>query len=153
MLIEKKFIHELTPHTRKWFAKAIAGIIASDNVVDSNELKFLELTIQFLDSKEDVHYIVELVKEKKLPTLTQLRDINRPMAFRILQICSKVAINDLRFTKNEAAYLQTIAARLGFDKNFQKKFLSYANESAKVNKMLKELQASAYNSAPVYSDV
>ena len=144
MKIDAQFIHDLTPQTSRWFARAVAGVVASDGLIDEEEIDFLKISLKFLKNEHEVNEIIELVKNKKLPELSQLRDVNRPMAFRILLIVTKLAMYDLKFTKSEAEYIKHIAGRLGFNKYFQKHFLMWAKDTVSLDRRLDDLKKLAF---------
>jgi hypothetical protein len=150
MNIDPKMLNDLTPQAKKWFARAVAGIIAADGVIDEREIDFLKLTLTFLKNENEVNEIVDLVKQKKLPILPQLRDINRPVAFTMLVLITKLAIYDFHFSKTEGEYVKQVATKLGFNKNFQNIFLTWASDTAALNKKMEDLKRMAFQSQPEY---
>lgn len=120
------FFQAMPSVARKWFAHAVAGMISADGVVTKDELDYLEKVFQFLERREHIDNLIEMVKKRELPELYQLRDINRKMAHRLMMALARTAISDLKFTKGEAAYLKYACGKLGFNKFICDHLLTWA---------------------------
>jgi hypothetical protein len=70
----------------------------------------------FIGEKQTVMAMVDIVKQKKIPPLTSLKDASREEAFKIFLFLGKLALSDARLTIDEIDFLRQIGSRLGFSK-------------------------------------
>ena len=66
-------IRSLSPEAQKWFARAIAGMINSDGIVDSTELDDLLEAIGLLNDIDEISDLVSMVKNREKPELPILK--------------------------------------------------------------------------------
>lgn len=144
--MSSEFAKNLPKSAKKWYANAIAGAITSDGQVDKEELEFLEKAIGFLETKEDIYELVSLVKNKQLPELAGMTNIDRGSAFRMIVTITTIVANDGKISKGEAAYLKDIVLKLGFEAAFSAKVLEWAVRNAQVRKEFADLKRLALNS-------
>lgn len=138
-MINQLMDNHLPERTLRWFAQAIAGMVASDGVVDEKEIEYLRKAIDFLPHKNKVIEIMEQVKRRELPELTQFREGNRTIAFRLYLNLAKVAIADDVFTEGEEKFLIYVGGKLGFNKDYCKKFATWARNQASCDRALVKL--------------
>lgn len=127
----EEFLDSLATDEKSWFAKAIAGIIISDGVVDKNELEFLRQFLSFLDNPEDVNALLELVKSMKLPQLGYLQT-DKEKAFTILKYLVQFIIIDDDLHPMEEKFFRQATKLLGFSSDVADKFLKIADHLTKV---------------------
>ncbi|MBF0287045.1 MAG: TerB family tellurite resistance protein [SAR324 cluster bacterium] len=127
----EEFLGSLTPEAKRWFAKAIAGVIISDGVVDKYELEFLRQILSFLDNQEDINALLKLVKLMKSPNLGML-EIEQEKALTILKYLVQFIIIDDDFHPEEEKFFRHAVKQLGFPSNVADKFLKIADHLTKV---------------------
>lgn len=140
-----EFAKSLPKTAKKWYAHAIAGAITSDGVVEKDELEFLEKAISFLETKEDIYELVSMVKNKELPELGGMTNLDRGSAFRMIVTVTTIVANDGKISKGEAAYLKDITDKLGFGPQFSARCLDWAVKNAQIRKEFSELKRMALN--------
>jgi len=158
------FVAGLSPEAKKWYALAIVGAVASDGVIEDDEMQFLKIAIKFLDDVKDIHNLLLYAKEKKIPKLTQLRSVTRANAFRLIIALGKIVIEDDKMAPSEAEYLESVAAKLGFDEKVSGMYITFLKESIRLALMRKKvrdeeqrmkqeldkLMKTAFNTKPVF---
>ncbi len=130
--IDETFVQELNVHARKWFAFAIAGMVCADGVVDKEELEFLETAIRFMNDKDEVKKMMDMVKIRRLPKLEKLHNVPRVHCFKIIVNLARISMANYRqvkLNKNEISYLTYAAHCLGFDDFFCKHLLKWAQDT------------------------
>ena len=76
-------LNKMSTKQKYWFASAIAGMIVADGNTDKKELDFLRDAINFLESKEEIDKIMDIVRGGLSPELDKL-DIDADQSFLIL---------------------------------------------------------------------
>lgn len=125
---------ELGDLGRNWFGKAIAGAIIADGVISPDEKVYLKLALSFLKSPTEVEKIIGYVKEMKTPPLEDNPMV--PVEFKKKMIISltKILVSDNKLTKDEVAYLKTIAHKLGISTGLLSTIITYAKSLLEVKK-------------------
>ncbi len=141
----KGFADTLPKMVKRWFAHAIAGAITADGIVDDDEVQFLSKAIEFLDSEDEVHELLELVKTKALPELQSMSSIDRNQAFRMMATITQIVANDGKLSKGEVIYLKSVTKKLGFSVHFSTQLINWAKKSADVKREFSELKKAATN--------
>ncbi|MBF0280629.1 MAG: TerB family tellurite resistance protein [SAR324 cluster bacterium] len=127
----EEFLATLTPEVKNWFAKAIAGVIISDGIVEKYELEFLRQILTFLDNPADISALLDLVKAKQMPQLESLQ-IEKEKGFTILKYLIQFIVIDDDFHPEEEKFFRKAAKLLGFPAPVVDKFLEIADHLTKV---------------------
>ncbi len=143
------FINSLPEIAKIWSAKAIAGIIVADGVVTNAELVVLRESISFLEDKDIVNEIVEMVKSREIPKLEVLKT-DRNIATKILISLALVALTDNKLSAKEEQYFSYIAGKLGFQKNLAKTAMNWGREFIALNKKKEAIIKRGEDSPPTY---
>ena len=61
-MLKDQDIEKLSAEQKLWFGYAIAGMITADGAVSDSEISYLKEAINFLDSRDEINNIVEMVK-------------------------------------------------------------------------------------------
>ena len=112
-----QYFDSLNDEEQHWLAHAIAGMISADGVVDSNEIEFLQQTVDFLRNPKDTQDVLEMVRKKKNPILSNL-EIDRKKAFELLKTLAHLSIIDKELKHGEIEFFKYASCRLGFNDNF-----------------------------------
>ncbi len=84
-------VNELSSKQKFWFASSIAGMVGADGHAHREELDFLKKAINFLDSEDQIHEIISMVKGLQKgfsPPLGKLT-LEPRLAFFILKYLAK----------------------------------------------------------------
>ncbi len=120
-------IHSLTPDLKQWLAKAIAGLITADEAVSDKEIEFLRQAIDFLDHRQDIINIVDMVKKRKEPILTKL-EIEKDLASKIMFLLSEIIVVDHKLTQGELEFFRYLGTLLGISHEHSIKIIRWSND-------------------------
>jgi len=138
MHIEAELLSILSSIQKKWLARAIAGIIVADKVVDKSEIAYLKEAIGFLENEEEINDLVNQVKGLICPPLGNL-EIKHKLAGRLLMNLAQITIVDNKFSRQEAEYLKQIAVKMKVGGKFTQQVLTWVHAVLEVHKLEKEL--------------
>ncbi|MBL7035198.1 MAG: TerB family tellurite resistance protein [SAR324 cluster bacterium] len=97
-----------------WFAKSIAGMVVADGRADQQEMNFLREAINFLENKDDIQAIMDIIKECKSPEMSLL-EIEPKQAFLMLKFLAQLMVADSHLHSKEIAYFLLAGRYLGFN--------------------------------------
>lgn len=93
-------IKELLPHEQKWLAKAVLTVILADEIVEESQLVYMKMLSKvFLseEPKETLTEIANLLKERKVPKLDELRVENpEHLIFMLNTLVSSIFVNETK---------------------------------------------------------
>jgi hypothetical protein len=133
-------IQKMKPATKKWFAKAIVGMIVADGRIDKAEMEYLKSMIGYLDERDLEGLLLESIRKKEVPKLEPM-DIIPNEALEIIKHLTVVAVVDEDLADNEVTFLKYVAAQLGLSDKIAERFLSLAKE--KLNRIRFNARVSA----------
>ena len=114
--IELPSVEEMTSEQKLWFACSIAGMVGADGHAQNKELEFLRQAINFLDTKEDVDKIIDMVKDLEHgvhPKLGKIA-IDYKQAFFILKYLAQIMVSDFDLSPKEIRFFLKAGEMLGF---------------------------------------
>lgn len=138
MHIEAELLSTLSSGQKRWLARAIAGVIVVDEVVDKSEIVYLKEAISFLENEKEVSELVAQVKGKVCPPLGNL-EIKHKLAGRLLMNLAQITIVDNKFSRQEAEYLKEVGAKMKVQGKFTQEVLTWIHAVLEVHKLEKEL--------------
>lgn len=150
ILHQHKYINQLSPVQKKWFATAITGAITSDGQVDEEEMDYLRTAICFLEDVDDINIMVTMAKKREIPKLGQLKQLPRQVAFQMALTLARVVGVTGKLSSSEKTYLKSTLRKLGFNAFICEHMTKFANNTAILAKMEKDLRKLAYNSEEDY---
>ena len=68
--VELPSVDGMTSEQKLWFATVIAGMVGADGHAEKHELDYLKEAIKFLDSKEDIEKIIDVIHSDKFFSLS-----------------------------------------------------------------------------------
>lgn len=148
-VFDAAFIEKLPKHTKIWIARALAGMVVADGVVDKSEMDALKEAIGFLDDPEEIDNLLEIVKSRKVPKLDVIKGQREPAA-RILMHLARIAAMDDKLTPSEANFFIHAGTKLGFNEQFSKEILEWARKLIAIKKEETKLLKLASNLPPEY---
>ncbi len=106
-------VETLSAADKVWFAQAIAGMIVADGKVDESEMNFLRQAIGFLEDRDEVARMMNIVKQGKPPQL-EAAGIESRQAFIMLKYLSELMVADSRLSTGEIRFFLYAGTLLGF---------------------------------------
>jgi uncharacterized tellurite resistance protein B-like protein len=106
----------MTSEQKFWFASSIAGMVGADGHAQDKELEFLKQAITFLDTKEDIDKIIDIVKDLEHdvhPKLDKI-SIDNKQAFFILKYLAQIMVSDSDLSPKEIRFFLKAGEMLGF---------------------------------------
>ena len=113
--------------TKRWFAYAIAGMIASDGRVDDAEVGYLKEAIEFLEDPNEVTQLVNAVKTNRSFNLSPL-NCDSKQAFGMLKHIAGLSISDGKLTSHEIKFFKDTGRNLGFPQEVLNKIITMARD-------------------------
>ena len=114
-------VEEMSAAEKKWFAHSIAGMVVADGRTDQSEMNFLKEAINFLDDKEEVSKIMNVIKEGKTPGMSSL-EIDPKQAFLMLKYLAQLMVADADLATKEISFFLLSGRLLGFNNEILTKF-------------------------------
>lgn len=139
--MEDQVIDSLSPELKKWFAKAIVGMIYADGKVDDSEIDYLKEMVSFLKDKKLIRHLLNLAKQKKVPLLEPMA-IEEVQAKAIIKQLTYLSIVDEELDGTEENFLFYVSRQLGQSDEIPKKFVSLARKRLKGKKLRAKLTIS-----------
>jgi len=114
--IELPNIDEMTSEQKFWFASAIAGMVGADGHAEKGELDFLKQALHFLDSKEDINKIIDLVKDLEKGVHPKLDKIalDHNQAFFVLKYLAQIMLADTNLSPKEVKFFLKVGRLVGY---------------------------------------
>ena len=106
-------LEKMSTEQKFWFASAIAGMIVADGRNDRKELNSLRDAINFLESREEIDEIMNIVKQGHCPDLVSL-DIDTDQSFLILRHLVMLMAVDSVCSQKEIKFFLRIGELLNF---------------------------------------
>ena len=100
-----KVLEGASKENRDWAVNAIANIVVADNVIEKHEFTALQEAIGLLDSKDEVHDLMNKVKERKLEEVEKI-SMDPDLALNVFFILAAIAVIDGNLKKCEADLLK-----------------------------------------------
>ena len=109
-------VNELSSEQKFWFASSIAGMVGADGHAHREELDFLRKAINFLDSEDQIHEIISMVKglQKGFSPPLEPRQ-----AFFILKYLAQIMVSDDDLSPKEIKYFLKIGSLLEYNTYYE----------------------------------
>ena len=124
-MIKESAIEKMSSEIKRWFAKAIVGMILADGRVDNAEIEYLNDIIGYFDDKEINDLIEAMVEKRELPVLEPI-DVLTHEALEILKHLTVLSVVDEDLDSAEKDFLKYVATQLGLPPDIAARFLSLA---------------------------
>ena len=90
---------------RDWVVNAIANIVVADNIIEKHEFVALQEAIGLLDDKDEIHDLMNKVKERKLDDVEKI-SMEPGFALNVFFILAAISVIDGNLKKSEADMLK-----------------------------------------------
>ena len=107
-------VEEMSSEQKFWFASSIAGMVVADGQAVATELVFLKDAINFLENKEDIDKIMNIVKQGTLPELEPI-EIDPKQSFLMLKYLAQLMVVDSNLSSHEISFFLSTGKLLSFN--------------------------------------
>ena len=114
--VELPSVDDMTSEQKLWFASVIAGMIGADGHAEKHELDYLREAIKFLDTKEDIDKIINMVKDLEhglQPKLDKI-PLDNKQAFLILKYLAQIMVSDSDLSPKEIRFFLKVGNLIGY---------------------------------------
>ena len=123
--------------TLDWVVNAIANIVVADGIIEKHEFVALQEAIGLLQDKEEIHALMDRVKEKEIIEIKSIR-INDELAIKVFFYLAAIAVIDGELKKSEAEMLKKCGLCMGLDDDLIKAVIQWTLKQMEINRKLKE---------------
>ena len=127
---------------KKWFARAVVGMIWADGHIDKAEIEYLKGVIGFIGDQKLIQSMMEMVKGNQVPPLTPIK-VDHQQAISILKHLTSISIVDEELAPEEEVYLKHAASLLKLPNEISEKFLGLARKRLKGDRLKAQLNTTA----------
>ena len=115
---------------------AIASIVVADNVIEKHEFVALQEAIGLLDNKEEIHDLMDKVKERKLFEVETIK-METDLAIKVFFYLAAIAVIDGNLKKSEAELLKKCGQCLGLEDDLIRSVTHWSVKQMEINRKLK----------------
>ena len=119
--LDREFSQDLfsgsSKEIRDWVVNAIANIVVADNIIEKHEFVALQEAIGLLDNKDEIHDLMNKVKERKLDEIEKI-SMDPDFALNVFFILAAIAVIDGNLKKSEADMLKKCGVCLDLEDDF-----------------------------------
>ena len=133
---------ESSKDIRDWVVNAIANMVVADDIIEKHEFIALQEAIGLLESKEEIHDLMEKVKERKLFEVKKIK-MDPDLSLKIFFYLAGIAVIDGSLKKSEAELLKKCGNCLDLEVDFIKAIITWSVKQMEINRNLtKDLKTS-----------
>ena len=127
---------------RDWVVNAIANIVIVDGIIEKHEFVALQEAIGLLDSKEEIHDLMNKVKERNLFEVENI-EMEQGLAIKIFFYLAAIAVIDGNLKKSEKELLNKCGNCLGLEADLVHAVTRWSLNQMEINsKLSHELKGS-----------
>ena len=117
---------------RDWVVNAIANIVVADNIIEKHEFVALQEAIGLLDNKDEIHDLMNKVKERKLDEIEKI-SMDPGFALNVFFILAAIAVIDGNLKKSEADLLKKCGVCLDLENDLIRAVTSWTMNQMRIN--------------------
>ena len=127
---------------RDWVVNAIANIVVADNIIEKHEFVALQEAIGLLDNKNEIHDLMNKVKERKLDEVEKI-SMDPGFALNVFFYLAAISVIDGNLKKSEANVLKKCGVLLDLEEDLIRAVTRWSLKQMEVNsKFSKDLKSS-----------
>ncbi len=134
--LSKDLFKKASKQIRDWVVNAIASIVVADNVIEKHEFVALQEAIGLLDNKEEIHDLMDKVKERKLFEVETIK-METDLAIKVFFYLAAIAVIDGNLKKSEAELLKKCGQCLGLEDDLIRSVTHWSVKQMEINRKLK----------------
>ena len=133
--IGKNLFENSSKEIRDWVVNAIANIVIVDGVIDKHEYIALQEAIGLLESREEIHDLMEKVKDR---SLFEVKDIQmeQELAIKVFFYLAAIAVIDGNLKKSEKELLNKCGMCLGLENDLIRAVTKWSFNQMEINRKL-----------------
>lgn len=135
--LAKDLFEDASKDVRDWVVNAIASIVVADNVIEKHEFVALQEAIGLLDNKDEIHDLMDKVKERKLFEVETIK-MNTELAIKVFFYLAAIAVIDGNLKKSEAAMLNKCGQCMGLEDDLIRAVTHWSFKQMEINRKLKQ---------------
>ena len=135
--LAKDLFGNASKETLDWVVNAIANIVVADGIIEKHEFVALQEAIGLLESKEEIHALMDRVKKKEIIEIKTIT-INDELAIKVFFYLAAIAVIDGELKKSEAEMLKKCGLCMGLDDDLIKAVIQWTLKQMEINRKLKE---------------
>ena len=117
---------------RDWVVNAIANIVVADNIIEKHEFIALQEAIGLLDNKDEIHDLMNKVKERKLDEIEKI-SIDPGVALNVFFYLAAIAVIDGNLKKSEADVLKKCGVLLDLEDDLIRAVTRWSLKQMEIN--------------------
>ena len=127
---------------RDWVVNAIANIVVADNIIEKHEFVALQEAIGLLDNKDEIHDLMNKVKERKLDEVEKI-SVDSEIALNVFFYLAAIAVIDGNLKKSEADLLKKCGVCLDLENDLIRAVTNWSLKQMGINsKFSQDLKSS-----------
>ena len=135
--LAKDLFGNASKETLDWVVNAIANIVVADGIIEKHEFVALQEAIGLLESKEEIHALMDRVKKKEIIEIKTIT-INDELAIKVFFYLAAIAVIDGELKKSEAEMLKKCGLCMGLDDDLIKAVIQWTLKQMEINRKLRE---------------
>ena len=135
--LAKDLFGNASKETLDWVVNAIANIVVADGIIEKHEFVALQEAIGLLESKEEIHALMDRVKKKEIIEIKTIT-INDELAIKVFFYLAAIAVIDGELKKSEAEMLKKCGDCMGLEDDLIKAVIQWTLKQMEINRKLKE---------------
>ena len=117
---------------RDWVVNAIANIVVADNIIEKHEFVALQEAIGLLDNKDEIHDLMNKVKERKLDEVEKI-SVDSEIALNVFFYLAAIAVIDGNLKKSEADLLKKCGVCLDLENDLIRAVTQWSLKQMEIN--------------------
>ena len=135
--LAKDLFGNASKETLDWVVNAIANIVVADGIIEKHEFVALQEAIGLLESKEEIHALMDRVKKKEIIEIKTIT-INDELAIKVFFYLAAIAVIDGELKKSEAEMLKKCGHCMGLEDGLINAVTKWTFKQMEINRKLKE---------------
>ena len=127
-----KVLSGSTKEIKDWVVNAIANIVVADNIIEKHEFVALQEAIGLLDNKDEIHDLMNKVKERKLDEVEKI-SIDSGFAINVFFYLAAIAVIDGNLKKSEADLLKKCGVCLDLENDLIRAVTHWTLQQMRIN--------------------
>ena len=127
-----KVLEGASKEIRDWVVNAIANIVVADNIIEKHEFVALQEAIGLLDNKDEIHDLMNKVKERKLDEVEKI-SVDSEIALNVFFYLAAIAVIDGNLKKSEADLLKKCGVCLDLENDLIRAVTNWSLKQMEIN--------------------
>lgn len=125
--MQDQTLEKMSPEAKRWFAKAVVGMMLADGHIDRAEVNYFNDLVGFLNDEKLVRSMSDMLSNNQTPDLEPF-DVLPNVGLEILKHLTIMAVVDEDLAPGEVEFLNEVSQKLGLTEGITERFLALAKE-------------------------